>query len=101
MREEEHKLDILEDSDAVNPSGNDIYQFIRAARRHGYIQNIEKPLLEEVVDKIYVTRKMNDTIYQQDRILVKYKYIGILSGIYNRKVTGTLKLLEHEEEPAN
>jgi hypothetical protein len=83
LRNQEQKRDILMESDCVMPSGGDIYQFIRAARRYGYIQSIERSMLDELVEKIYITRKMNDTSYQQDRVLVKYKYVGVLSGIYN------------------
>lgn len=54
------------------PSGHDIYKFVRSARKYGYIQSVERTMLEEVNDKIYVTKKMNDTKYQQDRIVVKY-----------------------------
>lgn len=90
LREEEQRLEMLQESDCAIPSGMDIYQFVRAARRYGYIHSIEKPVLDDVVDKIYITKKMNETNYQQDRVLVKYKYIGVLSGIYKPRAMGEL-----------
>ena len=71
MKEEDEKLNKLKESDSVLPSGNDIYQFVRTARRFGYIERIEWEVLDEMIDKIYITRKMNETQYQQDRISVK------------------------------
>ena len=90
MKEEVEKLNKLRESDRVLPSGYDVYQFVCAARRFGYISDIERPVLDEVIEKIYITKKMNETIYQQDRVLVKYKHIGIMTGIYKPRAMNTL-----------
>jgi site-specific DNA recombinase len=92
LKNEEDFLNKLKASDRVLPSGNDIYQFVRAARRYGYIQAIERPMLDEVVDKIYITKKVNETNYQQDRIVVKYIHIGVMREIYKPRSMGTLQL---------
>lgn len=81
-KEEKENLKKLRESDRVMPSGCDIEQFIHLARRYGYIDSIERGALEELVEKIYITKKMTDSSFQQDRIVVKYKHIGVLAGIY-------------------
>ena len=91
LKEEEQRLEMLQESDFFIPSGNDIYQFVRAARRYGYIQSIEKPVLDEIVDRIYITQKMNDTNYQQNRIIVKYKHVGVITGVYKPRAMKTLE----------
>jgi hypothetical protein len=101
LKEEDQRLERLIESDWVIPTGKDIDQFVRAARRYGYIDRVERHLLDEIVDKIYITRKMNDTNYQQDRITVKYKYIGVLTGIYKPRSMGELKNLDYDEESAS
>jgi len=95
MKEEVARLDELRESDRVLPSGHDVYQFVRAARRFGYISDIERPVLDEVVEKIYVTSKMNNTNYQQNRIIVKYKHVGIMTGIYKPREKSTLDVSKY------
>jgi hypothetical protein len=85
LKDEDHKVEVLKQSDDVIPSGRDLYQFIRIVRRYGYIQSIEQAVVDELVDRIYITKKMNHTNNQQDRILVKYKHAGILTGIYRER----------------
>ncbi len=57
---------MLKESNDVVPSGSDLYQFIRIARRYGYVQAIEQPVVDDLVDRIYITKKMNHTNNQQD-----------------------------------
>ena len=96
MKEEEKKLNELRESNRVLPSDHDVYQFVRLARKFGYISDIERSVLDKIVEKIYFTRKMNNTNYQQDRIIVKYKHVGILTGIYKPKAMNALDVSNTE-----
>ena len=85
LKDEEHNVEVLKQSDDVIPSVSDLYQFVRVARRYGYVQVIERPVVDDLIDRIYITKKMNLTNNQQDRILVKYKHVGMMSGIYRSR----------------
>lgn len=57
----------------------DIWKFIRKARRFGYIKEIDREVLEELVDKIYISKKDTSSCFQQNRITIKFKHIGVLT----------------------
>lgn len=48
-------------------------------------------MLGDVVDKVNITKKMNDTNYQQSRIVIKYRYIGVMTGVYKPRSMETLE----------
>ena len=73
------KLNKLKDSYVVVPSDEDIWCFIKAARRFGYLKTIDPDVLEELIDKVYISKKENTSHLQQQRITIKFKYIGVIS----------------------
>lgn len=86
LKVEEKNLTKLRESDMIMPSGSEIEKFVHLARRFGYIEKIECSILEEIVDKIYITKKMNAKKPQQNRIAIKYKHVGVLTGLYKTKI---------------
>ncbi|HEX3038635.1 MAG TPA: recombinase family protein [Oscillospiraceae bacterium] len=92
------KIKNLKASYIVIPSDKDIWRFIKAARRFGYLKKIDREALEELVDKIYIAKKENVSRSQQQRITIKFKYIGVIStspltrnGVLIRPDIGTNK----------
>lgn len=84
LRMENETLAKHMESQCMNVTEDDIWQFIHAARRFGYIKEIDREVLEELIDKIYVSKKDTDSWFQQDRIIIKFKHIGVLSTCYER-----------------
>lgn len=92
------KIKNLKASYVVIPSDEDIWRFIKAARRFGYLKKIDREALEELVDKVYISKKENSSRLQQQRITIKFKYIGVIStcsltrnGVLIRPDIGTTK----------
>jgi site-specific DNA recombinase len=78
LENESQNLKKCEDAAIVRPTVEDIALFIQKARKFGYIKEIDHEAVKELIDKIYVKRKENDSWFQQNRIKIKYKYIGQL-----------------------
>ena len=99
LKNEKQNLQKQIEDMTVTPTLGDMACFIQKARKFGYINEIERNAIEELIDKVYISRKINDTRFQQDRITVKYKYIGVLTGIYKVRSMGMLKRLEQKAAP--
>jgi hypothetical protein len=78
--EEINNLKRLEESQIPLPSGSDIMNFIQLARSYGYIKDVDREVVEAIIDKIYVTCRENGTCFHEGRIHVRYKYVGGLSN---------------------
>ena len=73
------KLEHLKKAHHALASDEDIWNFIKAARRFGYLKTIDLDVLEELIDKVYISKKENTSRLQQQRITIKFKYIGVIS----------------------
>jgi hypothetical protein len=60
-------------------SDEDIWNFIKATRRFGYLQKIDQEVLNELVEKIFVSKPGVSSWFQRGRVTIKFKYVGILS----------------------
>ena len=78
--EEINNLKRLEENQIPLPSGSDILNFIQLARSYGYIKDVDREVVEAIIDKIYVTCRENGTCFHEGRIHVRYKYVGGLSN---------------------
>lgn len=78
LKSEITRFEELKERQKTKPSYEEIMKFIYAARRYGYIKEIDRIVLDSLVEKIYISRKIDDSQWQAVRIKVKYKYIGII-----------------------
>ena len=73
------KLEHLKKAHHAPVSDQDIWNFIKAARRFGYLQKIDKDVMNELVDKIFVSKPVTSSWFLRGRITIKFKYVGVLS----------------------
>lgn len=79
LRTEMAELEKCEAAHTTIASADDIREFICTARRFGYITEIDREVLENLIDKIYVSKKETSSWFQQECITIKFKYIGVLT----------------------
>ncbi|HEX3038628.1 MAG TPA: DUF4368 domain-containing protein [Oscillospiraceae bacterium] len=79
LNAETAKFEHLKTGHHAPVSEEDIWNFIKATRRFGYLQKIDHEVLNELVDKIFVSKPGTSPWFQRGRVTIKFKYVGILS----------------------
>lgn len=79
LNAETAKFEHLKTGHHAPVSEEDIWNFIKATRRFGYLQKIDQEVMNELVDKIFVSKPGASSWFQRGRITIKFKHVGILS----------------------
>jgi hypothetical protein len=80
LKIETEKLVAINSTVPIIPSDDDIWKFIRSARRYGYLKEIDRGVLEELIDKIYVSANDYSYCFQGQRITIKFKNVGVINA---------------------